>query len=91
MKDNLFDYLVIAGKLDEILSEGEKEDMEDEEIELKRYIIKKGETDLLSSLKALDKKLLKRIKFWQNLRGINCLQYGILINLYLKIISAKTN
>ena len=59
MKDNLFDYLVIAGKLDEILSEGEKEDMEDEEIELKRYIIKKGETDLLSSLKALDKKLLK--------------------------------
>lgn len=29
--------------------------MKDEEIELKRYIIKKGKTDLLSSLKALDK------------------------------------
>lgn len=33
--------------------------MKDEEIELERYIIKKGKTDLLSSLKALDKKLLK--------------------------------
>lgn len=33
--------------------------MIDEEIELERYIIKKGKTDLLSSLKALDKKLLK--------------------------------
>ena len=33
--------------------------MKDKEIELERYIIKKGKTDLLSSLKALDKKLLK--------------------------------
>lgn len=59
MKDNLFDYLVTIGKLNKILSEGEKEKMIDEEIELERYIIKKGKTDLLSSLKALDKKLLK--------------------------------
>lgn len=33
--------------------------MKDKEIELERYIIKKGKTDLLSSLKALNKKLLK--------------------------------
>lgn len=33
--------------------------MKEKEIELERYIIKKGKTDLLSSLKALNKKLLK--------------------------------
>lgn len=33
--------------------------MKDKEIELERYIIKKGKTDLLSSLKALDRNLLK--------------------------------
>ena len=33
--------------------------MKDKEIELERYIIKKGKTDILSSLKALNKKLLK--------------------------------
>ena len=43
----------------EISSEGEKEEVKEKEIELERYIIKKGKTDLLSSLKALNKKLLK--------------------------------
>lgn len=52
--------------------------MKDKEIELERYIIKKGNTDLLSSLKALDKNLLKEKLEETDLDDINELKEYIM-------------
>lgn len=54
--------------------------MKDKEIELERYIIKKGKTDLLSSLKALNKKLLKEKLEEKALDDINELKEYIIDN-----------
>lgn len=56
MNDKLFDYLVSNDKLDEFFG---KEDKEIAPLDYEKYAIKKDKLDLMPSLKALDKKLLK--------------------------------
>ena len=58
MNDDLFNFLVATDTLDEFLDK-EDDKMDNEEFNYEKYLIKKDKTDLTSSLKALDKNLLK--------------------------------
>ena len=90
MNDNLFNFLVATDTLDEFLGK-ETNQPDNEELDYEWYSVKKGKTDLTSSLMALDKDLLQEKLTEFSVQNIKELKDNILNNFDETLDIAKDN